>query len=191
MSYILSSALAVSWAAEHIPAIIEAWYPGEAGGDALADVLFGDYNPAGRLPITFYQSVNDLPPFDDYKREVTAGSQVLISADITNIGDMAGDEVVQLYVRQQVAPPQPVKELKGFKRLRLQPGEKRTVTFSLHVNQLGIYTDQMMYGVYPGKVEILIGNSSENLLLTGSFDIIGEPIDVKNEKVFFSQVQLK
>jgi beta-glucosidase len=63
------SALAVTWAAEHIPAIVEAWYPGQAGGDALADVLFGDYNPGGRLPVTFYRSVDDLPPFDEYRME--------------------------------------------------------------------------------------------------------------------------
>jgi beta-glucosidase len=63
------SALAVNWAAEHIPAIVEAWYPGQAGGEALADVLFGDYNPAGRLPVTFYRSVEDLPPFEDYRME--------------------------------------------------------------------------------------------------------------------------
>lgn len=61
------SALAINWAAEHIPAILEIWYPGQAGGDALADVLFGDYNPAGRLPVTFYKSVDDLPPFEDYQ----------------------------------------------------------------------------------------------------------------------------
>ena len=63
------SALAVNWAAEHIPAVVEAWYPGQAGGEAIADVLFGDFNPGGRLPVTFYQSVDDLPPFDDYRLE--------------------------------------------------------------------------------------------------------------------------
>jgi beta-glucosidase len=164
------SALAVNWAAAHIPAIVEAWYPGQAGGEALADVLFGDYNPAGRLPVTFYKSVEDLPPFKDYHMEgrtyryfreeplfafghglsyttfefdnlhigqskVEVGGQVAISVDVTNVGHRTGDEVVQLYVRHPDATvPRPVKELKGFKRITLEPGERKTVTFTLHTH---------------------------------------------------------
>ncbi len=218
--------MAVSWAAEHIPAIVEAWYPGEAGGEALADVLFGDYNPAGRLPVTFYRSVDDLPPFEDYEMEgrtyryfqgealfpfghglsyttfqfdklridhaeVEAGGQVRVSADITNSGDRAGDEVVQLYTRQFVAPPRPIKELKGFKRISLQPGECKTVTFTVSANQLSVYDEEMIYAVHPGKVEVMIGNSSLNLPLMGKFDIVGSKTDVSHDKVFFSQVQVQ
>jgi beta-glucosidase len=219
------SALAVSWAADNIPAIVEAWYPGQAGGDALADVLFGDYNPGGKLPVTFYQSVDDLPPFEDYqmvgrtyryfqgkplfpfgyglsyttfqfenldidKTEAAAGEAISISIEVTNCGDIAGDEVVQLYTRQFAAPPRPVKELKGFKRISLQPGERKRVRFTLFVNQLGVYDAELLSAVHPGKVEVMVGNSSACLPLSGSFEIVGEPVDVRSDKVFFSQVQV-
>ena len=220
------SALAINWAAEYIPAIVEAWYPGQAGGDALADVLFGDYNPAGRLPVTFYRSVDDLPPFEEYKmvgrtyryfqgeplfpfgyglsystflfenlsvdqEKATAGGQVNISAVITNTSDRAGDEVVQLYTCQFAAPPRPIKELKGYKRITLQPGECKSVTFTLYVNQLGVYDEEMTSAVHPGRVEVMVGNSSTNLPLAGSFEIVSPPSDVSNSKVFFSQVQVQ
>jgi beta-glucosidase len=220
------SALAISWAAENVPAIVEAWYPGEAGGDALADVLFGDYNPAGRLPVTFYRSVDDLPPFEDYEmRERTyrffqgeplfpfghglsyttfqfdnlridktaaeAGGKVNVSAEITNSGNRAGDEVVQLYTRQFASPPRPIKELRGYKRISLQPGECKTVTFSVHVNQLSVYDEKMLAAILPGKVEVMVGNSSGNLPLKGEFDIVGPPTDVREDKVFFSQVHVR
>jgi beta-glucosidase len=204
------SALAVNWAAEHIPAIIEAWYPGQAGGDALADVLFGDYNPAGRLPVTFYKSVEDLPPFEDYQMEgrtyrffrgeplfpfgyglsytmfefdnlhisqsqVQAGSQVTVSLDVTNTGDRTGDEVVQLYIRHlDAAVPRPIKELKGFKRITLQPGERKTVAFTLRSHQLGFYDETMQFVVEPGMVEVMVGNSSQHLPLAGQFEVVGE-----------------
>ena len=219
------SALAVNWANEHVPAILEVWYPGQAGGEALADVLFGDYNPAGRLPVTFYRSVEDLPPFEDYRMEgrtyryfrgeplfpfgyglsyttfefdnlhvdrseVEVGGQVSVSADVTNTGDQSGDEIVQLYVRQRAAPPpRPIKELKGFKRITLQPGERKTVTFVLHTTQLGFCDEARQFLVQPGTVEVMIGNSSQHLPLTGAFEIVGQPTDVGADKVYFSQVQ--
>ena len=219
------SALAVPWAADHIPAIVEAWYPGQAGGDALADVLFGDYNPSGRLPVTFYRSLDDLPPFEDYqmegrtyryfqgdplfsfghglsyttfqfdhlhidRTEAEAGGSVRISANITNTGDRAGDELVQLYTRQFAAPPRPIKELKGFKRVTLKPGESKTVTFTLHVNQLNVYDQEMLAAVHPGKVEVMVGSSSANLPLKGEFEIIGPSTNVSSNKTFFSQAQV-
>jgi beta-glucosidase len=220
------SALAINWAEENIPAILEAWYPGEAGGDALADILFGDYNPAGRLPVTFYRSVDDLPPFEDYRMEnrtyryfkgdplyafghglsyttfrfdnlqidqseAAVGGKVNISADITNIGDRVGDEVVQLYTRQFVAPPRPIKELKGYKRITLQSGECKTVTFTLYINQLGVYDEEMLSAVQPGTVEVMVGNSSASLPLQGAFEIIGPTADIRNNKVFFSKVHVR
>jgi len=219
------SALATGWAAANIPAIVEAWYPGEAGGDAIADVLFGDYNPAGRLPITFYASIDDLPPFDDYRMDgrtyryfhgaplfpfghglsyttfhfsnlrldratAAAGDVVNVSADITNTGDRPGDEVVQLYVRQASATDRLVKEVKGFKRLNLSPGECRTVTFTLSVNQLAGYDDELLAAVRPGAVEVMVGNSSANLPLRGTFEILGPKTGVAGEKVFFSRAQV-
>jgi beta-glucosidase len=219
------SALGIQWAAENIPAIVEAWYPGQAGGEAVADVLFGSYNPAGRLPVTFYHSVDDLPPFEDYgmenrtyryfkgqplfsfghglsyttfqfdnlcidRTEVSAGGQVTITAAVTNCGDRAGDEVVQLYTRQFAAPPRPIKELKGFKRISLRPGECKTVTFTLYANQLHVYDEALLAAVHPGTVEVMVGRSSADLPLKGTFEMVGPPADVRQEKVFFSEVQV-
>jgi beta-glucosidase len=219
------SALAIPWAAEHVPAIVEAWYPGEAGGDALADVLFGDYNPGGRLPVTFYAATADLPPFEDYRmegrtyryfrgkplfpfgyglsyttfaledlricpEEVTIGEQVTVSVNVTNTGDRAGDEVVQLYIRHpEAAVPRPIKELKGFKRVHLGPGECKTVTFTLHSHQLGYYDENMHYAVHPGTVEVLVGRSSHDLPLASRFEIVGSRTEVS--KAFFSRVNVK
>jgi beta-glucosidase len=221
------SALAVDWAAEHIPAIVEAWYPGQVGGEALADVLFGDCNPGGRLPVTFYRSVEDLPPFEDYRMQdrtyrffrgdplfpfgyglsyttfefdnlhinqsqVQVGSQVTISCDVTNTGERTGDQVVQLYVRHPDATvPRPIKELKGFKRITLGPGERKTVLLTLHTNQLGYYDEAMQFVVQPGTVEVMIGCSSEHLPLTSALEIIGQTTDVGDDKVFFSKVKIE
>ncbi|MBN1659822.1 MAG: glycoside hydrolase family 3 C-terminal domain-containing protein [Anaerolineae bacterium] len=215
------SALAVNWAAGH--AIVEAWYPGQAGGQALADVLFGDYNPGGRLPVTVYRSVDDLPPFDDYGLEgrtyryfqgeplfpfgyglsyttfaldnlrigaarVSAGEQVAVCIDVTNTGHLAGDEVVQLYVRHPDAMvPRPFLELKGFKRVKLRPGECKTVTFALHTHQLGYPDEQMRYAVHPGWVEVLVGTSAQDLPLSGSFEIVGPRTETA--RLFSSQVE--
>jgi beta-glucosidase len=219
------SALAVNWAAKNVPAIVEAWYPGQAGGQALADVLFGDYNPAGRLPVTFYKSVDDLPPFEDYQLEghtyryfrgeplfafghglsyttfdysnlrlsaktVASGETISINVDVTNTGNCAGDEVIQLYVQDvEASVPRPIKELKGFQRISLTPGEKKTITFSLSVNQLGFYNEAAKFVVEPGVIKLMIGSSSADIRLTGEFEITGEAAEVI-AKVFFSPVEV-
>jgi beta-glucosidase len=221
------SALAVNWAAEHVPAIVEAWYPGQAGGEALADVLFGDYNPAGRLPVTFYKSVEDLPPFGDYQMEgrtyryfrgeplfafghglsyttfefdnlhishseIKAGSTVAVSVDVTNSGDQAGDEVVQLYTHHSAAPiPRPIKELKGFKRFSLEAGERKTMTFTLSTDQLASWDEGGQWMVLPGTVEVMVGDSSQHLPLSGTFEIVGQPADVNNDRTLFSDVKIE
>ncbi|MBK8902504.1 MAG: glycoside hydrolase family 3 C-terminal domain-containing protein [Anaerolineaceae bacterium] len=220
------SALAVNWADEHVPAILEAWYPGQAGGDALAEVIFGDYNPAGRLPVTFYRSVDDLPPFEAYsmenrtyryftgeplyafghglsyttfsydnlsidQSEVAAGGKVRISVEVTNCGSRAGDEVVQLYTRQTAVPPRPLKELKGYKRISLEPGECKTVTFTLHANQLSVYDEDLLAALHPDRVEVLVGRSSDYLPLKGAFDIVSPTTGIKNDKIFFSDVNVR
>jgi beta-glucosidase len=159
------SALAVNWARDHVPALVEAWYPGQAGGTAIADVLFGDYNPAGRLPVTFYQSADQLPPFDDYSMKgrtyryfqgaplfefgyglsyttfgysrldcperAPANHDVPLSVEVRNTGKVAGEEVVQLYVKRDG-----VQSLQGFHRVALKVGERKTVKFVLRANQL-------------------------------------------------------
>jgi beta-glucosidase len=139
------SAVAINWARDHVPAIVEAWYPGQAGGEAIADVLFGDYNPGGRLPVTFYKSAEQLPPFTDYSMKgrtyrffegeplfrfgyglsyttfayrnakLTSGK---VSVEVENTGAVAGDEVVQAYVKGSLA---------GFQRVGLKAREKRVV----------------------------------------------------------------
>jgi len=153
------SAVSVNWARDHIPAIVELWYPGQAGGAALADVLFGDYNPAGRLPVTFYKSASQLPPFTDYSMKGKTyrfftgeplfpfgfglsyttfayrnlkidGSKV--TAEVENTGALAGDEVVELYLKPlQAAPGSAIRSLAGFQRITMRPKEKRTVSFTL------------------------------------------------------------
>ncbi|HKQ54047.1 MAG TPA: glycoside hydrolase family 3 C-terminal domain-containing protein [Pyrinomonadaceae bacterium] len=187
------SALAVNWANENVPAILEAWYPGEEGGAAVADVLFGDYNPAGRLPVTFYKSADDLPPFTEYgmrgrtyryfkndplypfghglsytrfvygemkmsATSIRAGASVRVSVDVTNYGQRAGDEVVQLYVTDVAASvPVPVRSLQGVRRVSLRPGEKRIVSFTLTPSQLSVIDDRGRRVVEPGDFLIIVG----------------------------------
>jgi beta-glucosidase len=185
------SALSVNWAREHVPAIVEAWYPGQAGGDALADVLFGDYNPAGRLPVTFYQSADQLPPFTDYRMEGRTyryfhgeplfpfgfglsytkfgyealhlpsegqiGTAIKVSAQLVNKGKLRGEEVIELYVSAQGKAGAPIRSLAGFQRLPLEPGERRTVEFSISPKQLADVTADGRRMLEPGSFEISIG----------------------------------
>jgi beta-glucosidase len=186
------SALAVNWEVEKVPAIVEAWYTGQAAGTAIADVLFGDYNPGGRLPVTFYKSVKDIPSFEQYdmtnqtyryfkgeplypfgyglsytsfkydnlkiNKEFKIGDSVKISVDVTNTGKVVGDEVAQVYISDLNAPvPVPIRALKGFKRIHLQPGEEKTVTFSISPNSFSIINDNNQRVIIPGKFEISIG----------------------------------
>jgi beta-glucosidase len=200
------SALAVNSAATSASAILDAWYPGEAGGTAIADVLFGDYNPAGRLPLTFYKSVDQLPPFEDYSmrgrtyRYFTGvplypfgfglsytrfrysnlnvsqsshrpGDEVQVSADVKNIGDVGGDEVVQLYLTDSEASvPVPVRSLAGVRRLFLKPGERQTVSFSLSPRQMSVITDDGKRMVEPGQFVFSIGGKQPGF--TGRADAV-------------------
>jgi beta-glucosidase len=189
--------LTICWAAQHVPAILEAWYPGEFGGRAIAETLFGDNNPAGRLPITFPRNVGQLPDFynhfpskkDSYiegdssplfvfgyglsyttfKYEnldiITPSTQnaadVLISCKITNTGQRAGDEVAQLYVHQETASVvTPVKALKGFLRIYLQPEESKIVTFRLKQSDLAVWNASQEWRVEPGDYTITLGKDS-------------------------------
>ena len=203
------SALAVNWAQEHVPAIVEAWYPGQAGGTAIADVLFGDYNPAGRLPVTFYKSVNDLPAFDDYRMaghtyrfftgmplypfgfglsyttftysnvratQTRAGARdtISVSVDVANTGPKAGDEVVQLYVAHDGhAVTRSIKDLRGYSRVHLAPGEKRTVTLPLPASSLAYWNETThQWTLEREKVRLLLGASSADIRGQTTIDVI-------------------
>jgi beta-glucosidase len=195
------SALAVNWAQANVPAIVEAWYPGQAG-NAIADVLFGDYNPAGRLPVTFYKSVNDVPAFDDYrmtgrtyrffkgeplyafghglsytsfsyanlrtsKESAGPNDTVMVSVDITNSGKRAGDEVVQLYVEHVGSSVErPIRDLRGYRRLTLAPGETKTVQLPLPVSSLAYWDESShRWAIEAEQVRIRVGASSADLRL--------------------------
>ncbi|MDZ7373995.1 MAG: glycoside hydrolase family 3 C-terminal domain-containing protein [candidate division KSB1 bacterium] len=217
------SPLAIHWAAEKIPAILEAWYPGQEGGRAIVDVLFGAYNPGGRLPVTFYRAASDLPPFEDYSMdnrtyryfrgpvlfpfgyglsytqfryrdlrlptEVTAGQKVQVSVRVANAGTMAGDEVVQLYVRAEGAShPAPIRSLRGYRRVHLQPGEERTLTFELGPRDFSLVTREGRRVVEPGVYEIAVGgkqpgfkglaDASTTQVLSARLRVVGKPVEV-------------
>jgi beta-glucosidase len=219
------SALAVNWANQNVPAILDAWYPGEEGGTALADVLFGDYNPAGRLPVTFYKSVDQLPPFTDYNMRgrtyryfkgdplypfgfglsytkftydnlklsaarVRAGDELRISAEVRNVGERAGDEVVQLYLTDVNATvPVPIRSLAGVKRVFLKPGEKQKVSFVLNREQMSIIDDNGKRIIEPGEFLISIGGKQAGFkewqdaqttsVITTRFMVTGKSVEIR------------
>ncbi len=216
--------LSIRWIAEKASAIIEAWFPGEEGGNAIADVLFGDYNPGGKLPISIPQDTGQIPvyysrkasSFRDYvfmkakplypfghglsytkfeysslsiePEKIGPADKVNISFNIKNVGDFKGDEVVQLYVHDPVASvSRPVKELKGFVRLTLEPGEEKNVTFTLFADQLAFYDQYMKLVVEPGVYEVMIGSSSEDIRLTGKFEVVGKTRILSHIQKFFSE----
>ncbi len=188
------SAVSINWENENIPAIIEAWYPGQAAGSAIANVIFGDYNPAGRLPVTFYKSVDQLPPFSDYAmsnrtyryfkgeplypfgfglsytsfsyenlilehNEIHPDESTIVSVEILNTGKVKGDEVVQLYVKAN-QDTIAIKTLKGFKRITLNPGDIKKVSFNITPELLSRWIDGKGFTVEPGKYTLMIGSSS-------------------------------
>jgi beta-glucosidase len=192
--------LTINYIAEHVPAILEGWYLGQETGTAVADVLFGDVNPGGKLPITFPRSVGQLPAYYYQKpsakrgylfasteplfpfghglsfttfaysnlelapQEIGVGGKATVSVDVTNTGEMAGDEVVQLYIRDRISSvTRPVKELKGFCRITLKPGETRTVTFAITPDKLSFLDAHMERVVEPGLFDIMVGSSSAQL----------------------------
>ncbi|OLC76818.1 MAG: glucan 1,4-alpha-glucosidase [Gemmatimonadetes bacterium 13_1_40CM_4_69_8] len=196
------SALAVNWAQDHVPAIVQAWYPGQAAGTAIADVLFGDYNPGGRLPVTFYRSADDLPSFEDYRMAgrtyrffkgtplypfghglsyttfgykdlrtsadtLPADGRITVRVDVTNSGKRAGDEVVQLYVQHLGSTVErSIRELKGYKRVALKPGETRTVELPLAAASLAYWDSGGHHWVVESEaVRIQVGASSTDIRL--------------------------
>jgi beta-glucosidase len=199
----------VNFAAKHARAIVNVWYLGENGGSALADVLFGDYNPAGRLPITVPRSVGQIPfnfPFKpgshgrdegqvsgplyafghglSYTRfeysalavspaRIKPGGKVSVAVDVRNAGKVAGDEVVQLYVRDDYGSVTTFeRSLRGFERIRLAPGQKRRVEFTLGPEALALYDQSQRWTVEPGRFTVLVGASSVDIRQSGSFSVV-------------------
>jgi beta-glucosidase len=205
------SALAVNWENENLDAIISAGYPGQQGGNAVADVLFGDYNPAGRLPVTYYKSVDQLPPFDEYDMEgrtyryfngeplypfgyglsyttfkysslnlaanAIIGDSVIVKVNVTNTGKRAGEEVVQLYLKdEEASTPRPNLQLEGFKRIILDVGETKEVEFKLSLRQFSIIGAEDKRVIEPGWFTVYVGG--------------GQPSD-PNVKTVSNRIELK
>ena len=195
------SAIALVPESENCDAILQAWYPGERGGDAVADILFGDYNPSGKLPVTFYRSVDDLPDFLDYKmtnrtyryftgtplwhfgygKSYTTFSfrkpkyrDGVLTVEVTNTGSLAGDEVVQVYVRRPADASGPQKTLRAFSRVSLEAGESRTVSIPLPRESFEMWDEATnTMRVISDRYEVMVGNSSR------PEDLITIPVKIK------------
>jgi beta-glucosidase len=204
--------LTINWMAENSPAILETWFAGTQAGNAIADALFGDVNPGGKLPVTFPRNVGQIPlyynhmntgrppdPNNKYSSKyldlpwtplfpfgyglsytkfkfanpqlsaarIAANGSVKVTTEVENTGSRPGDEVVQLYIRDVVSSvTRPVLELKGFRRVTLQPGEKKQVEFTLGPAELGAYNRELKFVVEPGEFKIMVGPNSVDLLET-------------------------
>lgn len=211
--------LSIPWLADNVPAILETWYLGVQTGPAVADILFGDANPGGKLPISFPRNVGQVPVYYNHKNtgrppnererytskyldvpwtplyafghglsyttfaygaptvspgDMRARDSVIVRVDVANSGGRAGDEVVQLYVRDDVASvARPVKMLRGFERVTLRPGERRTVSFTLRADDLAFYDVAMRRVVEPGTFTVYVGGSSTDTRET-RFRVVGD-----------------
>lgn len=202
-------ASSINYAAAHVPAILHAWFPGEFCGQAVAEALFGDYNPGGRLAVTFPKSVGQIPfafPFKPGSDESSSTSvygalypfghglsyttftysdlhispshqgvqgDIHISCKIKNTGKTKGDEVVQLYLRDEISSVTTyTKVLRGFERISLEAGEEQTVHFRLRPQDLGLWDKNMNFRVEPGSFKVMLGASSTDIRLHGQFEII-------------------
>jgi beta-glucosidase len=225
--------LSIPWAASHVSAILEAWMPGEQGGQVITDVLFGVVNPGGKLPMSVPWSVGQVPVYYNhtssggatkwFKDYVDGPSRPLfpfghglsytrfsygslkldpstvdscgtarISLQVTNEGTVAGDEVVQLYLHdKEAAVSRPLKELAGFARVSLAPGETVQVEFVVDLAQLCFLDEQRRLVVEPGMVEVMVGGSSEDIRLRDTLRITGEIVLLTERRVFTSAVNIR
>ncbi|MDB4922543.1 MAG: Periplasmic beta-glucosidase precursor [Mucilaginibacter sp.] len=207
------------WTADHAPAILYTWWLGNQAGNAIADVLYGSYNPAAKLPITFPRTEGQIPIYYNHyntgrpaktdsdvnytsayidllnspkfafghglsyttfkydnlklsKKSMLKSGAITVSFDLQNTGKYAGEEVAQLYLRDMVSQPlRPVKELKDFKKLMLQPGEKKTIIFTINKDKLAFYNDQLQRITQPGEFGLMIGSASDDIRLQDSFEL--------------------
>jgi beta-glucosidase len=209
-----------NWTADHVPAILYTWWLGNQAGNAIADVLYGNYNPGAKLPMTFPRTEGQIPIYYNHystgrppqndndvnytsayidlpnspkfafgyglsyttfgysnlklsKKSIHNNEKITVSFDLKNTGKYAGEEVAQLYLRQLVSQPvRPVKELKGFEKVMLQPGETKTITFTIDKEKLSFYNDQLVWGAQPGEFKLMIGSASDDIRLEGGFELL-------------------
>jgi beta-glucosidase len=209
--------LSTRWISEKVPAILEPWICGEKGGQAVAEVLFGDYNPSGKLPITVPRHSGQLPVYYNYKpskeywirhgwgkpyadmspdplyefgyglsyttfdysnlrfdrSQIRPAGQVTVSVDVRNTGRRGGAEVIQLYIRDVLSSVvTPVKQLKGFEKIFLEPGETKTLEFALGPEELALLDINHQWVVEPGEFKVMVGSSSKDIRLEGSFEVV-------------------
>jgi beta-glucosidase len=218
-------ALSVNKAQEKATAVILAGYPGQQGGNAVADVLFGDYNPAGRLPVTYYKSIDQIPAFENYDmkgktyrfftqeplypfgyglsyttftysnlsvpEKTVAGENISVKVTVTNSGKVSGDEVVQLYLTDEKATtPRPLRQLEGFRRISLKPGESKEVEFKLEPRQFSIINNKEKRVIEPGYFTVSVGGKQPGFkgyldpqftqTLTGRIRLTGKEVSIAN-----------
>jgi beta-glucosidase len=217
-------ALSINRARENAAAVILAGYGGQQGGNALADVLFGDYNPAGRLPVTYYKSIDQIPVFENYNlagktyrfftqeplypfgyglsyttftysnlsipEKIITGHNVKVKVTVTNSGKLTGDEVVELYLKDEKAStPRPIRQLEGFDRITLKPGESREVEFTIEPRQFSIINKDNRRVIEPGYFTVSVGGKQPGF--TGYLDpqftqVMTERIRITGKEVTFN-----